>query len=93
MISERWLCGWGAGGFEAHYMDYQAEYFKCHPEANAISMLADNVQYPFSEYLYIMTNFGVAGLAVSLRGHWRSDPCFTSHHAESKPTCVYALWP
>lgn len=28
MLQQNWLTGYGTGGFEAHYMDYQADYFE-----------------------------------------------------------------
>lgn len=28
MLQQNWLTGYGTGGFEAHYMDYQADYLK-----------------------------------------------------------------
>lgn len=64
MMKDRLLQGWGLGGFEAHYMDYQAAYFERHPDSR-YAPLADTVQYPFSEYLNIGVAFGVVGwLAV-----------------------------
>lgn len=63
MLADKPLLGWGIGGFEAHYMDYQAAYFERHPDSR-YSLLADTVQYPFSEYLNIGIAFGVAGLLV-----------------------------
>lgn len=61
MIKDHPLLGWGIGGFEAHYMDYQAAYFKQHPNSR-YTLLADTVQYPFNEYLNIGVNFGAIGL-------------------------------
>ena len=63
MMKDKPLLGWGIGGFEAHYMDYQAAYFKQHPDSR-YALLADTVQYPFSEYLNIGVAFGIAGLLV-----------------------------
>lgn len=64
MMKDRPLQGWGLGGFEAHYMDYQAAYFERHP-GSRYAPLADTVQYPFSEYLNIGVAFGIVGwLAV-----------------------------
>lgn len=67
-----WKCSWemakdspvwghGADSFKAHYMDYQAEYFKKHPDSK-YTMLADNVLSPFNEYLVVLLNFGFVGL-------------------------------
>ena len=33
MIKDNLLLGWGIGGFEAHYMDYQASYFERNPNS------------------------------------------------------------
>lgn len=65
MIIDRPLLGWGIGGFEAHYMDYQAAYFRQHPDSSFV-LLADNVQYPFNEYLNIGITFGWIGLLLAL---------------------------
>lgn len=64
MLKENLLTGGGTGTFEPHYMDYQAEYFKERPD-NPYSMLADNVQYPFCEYLNIGVSYGIAGLCLT----------------------------
>lgn len=63
MLQENWLTGYGTGGFEAHYMDYQAAYFENHPE-DSYSILADNVQYPFCEYLRIIIDYGIIGILL-----------------------------
>lgn len=65
MMKDRPLLGWGVGGFEAHYMDYQAAYFERHPDSR-YAILADTVQYPFSEYLNIGVAFGAVGLLAIL---------------------------
>lgn len=61
MISARPLFGYGLGGFEANYMDWQAAYFQQNPDSS-YAMLADDIQYPFNEYLHVMSVFGVPGL-------------------------------
>ncbi len=63
MIEKHWLIGYGHGGFEAHYMDFQAEYLRQNPDSR-FSMLADTVQYPFNEYLYTTINYGIIGLCL-----------------------------
>lgn len=60
MAKESPLIGHGIGSFEAHYMDYQADYFRKHQESR-YSMLADNVKQPFNEYLGVLLNFGIIG--------------------------------
>lgn len=61
MLEQNWLTGYGTGGFEAHYMDYQAAYFEKYPE-DPYGILADNVQYPFCEYLRIAIDYGIIGI-------------------------------
>ena len=64
MVKDSPWIGHGMGSFEAHYMDYQAEYFKAHGQEDRYAMLADNVKQPFNEYLGILLNFGVIGLLI-----------------------------
>lgn len=65
MIVDKPFSGHGQGGFEAHYMDYQADYFRQHTDSK-YSILADNIQYPFNEFLYIGVNHGIIGLLLLL---------------------------
>ncbi len=50
MIKERPLYGYGYGGFQANYMDEQAQFFRTHPNSR-YAQLADDVKSPFNEYL------------------------------------------
>lgn len=63
LIKDKWLTGYGVSGFQAHYMDYQADYFENHPDS-PYAQLADNVQYPFNEYIHLMVNYGMVGLLL-----------------------------
>ena len=63
MFNDAPLTGHGIGSFRAHYMDYQAHYFKLHPDSDYV-MLADNVLSPFNEYLSLLLNFGLIGLII-----------------------------
>lgn len=63
MVDKSLLWGHGLGSFKAHYMDYQAEYFKKQPNSE-YAMLADNVIVPFNEYISIMLDFGLLGLIL-----------------------------
>ena len=65
MVKEKPLFGHGAGGFKAHYMNYQARYFEQRPDSE-YAALANNVNRPFSEYVLLLTNFGLAGFALLL---------------------------
>nr|WP_321450704.1 O-antigen ligase family protein [uncultured Carboxylicivirga sp.] len=60
MIKDRPF-GYGNGGFEANYMDYQAEYFAKYDDTK-YSRLAGNVHHPFNEYFRIAVNYGVLGI-------------------------------
>lgn len=64
MIKECPLLGYGIGGFEKHYMDAQAAYFSLHPDSS-YGLLADNIKHPFNEYIKLIINYGIVGLAVS----------------------------
>ena len=63
MASSRPLAGYGPGGFEAHYMDFQADYFARHPDSR-FALLADDVKHPFCEYLGVAAEYGLVGLAA-----------------------------
>lgn len=65
MIADRPLIGFGAGGFNGNYMYYQAQYFSRHPDSKFITC-ADNVAYPFNEFIHVAVNFGVVGLLMCL---------------------------
>lgn len=93
MISDKPLFGWGVGGFEAHYMDYQAAYFSERPDSR-YAFLADTVQYPFNEYLNIGVAFGLAGLLslaallICLLRRYRQCP---TEEKESDALCWVAV--
>ncbi len=61
MIGERPLTGWGSGAFKAHYLDWQAAYFRTHPQSR-FAWLADNVNHPFNEYLNVCLMYGIPAL-------------------------------
>lgn len=65
MIKDSPLIGHGVGAFQAKYMLYQAEYFHLNPDSQ-FSQLADNVYYPFNEFLKIAVEYGGLGLVVLL---------------------------
>lgn len=71
MIRERPLTGWGWNGFDKNYMQFQAEYFRQHPEDTANAWLADDVRHPMNEFLLWWVRFGIAGpvaLGIMLLG-------------------------
>jgi len=61
MIKDKPVWGFGTGGFKANYMEYQAEFFKQNVESS-FSGLADNIIYPFNEFLRVISEFGVPGI-------------------------------
>lgn len=63
MIAEQPFIGWGTGGWDARYMTFQADYFTRHPDSPC-AMLADNVGYPYNEYLYVVAEQGLVGLLL-----------------------------
>lgn len=65
MIKDKPLLGYGAGGFEANYMNYQARYFREHTDSKYI-LLADDVKRPFNEYLRVIVDYGIIGSVLLL---------------------------
>lgn len=65
MIKETPFLGKGPGAFRAHYMDFQANFFKDNIDSE-YAMLADNVISPFNEYLSITLQYGLIGLLALL---------------------------
>ena len=63
MLSDALPFGFGCGGFERNYMNYQAEYFRHHTES-AYALLADNTTTPFNEYLHLIINYGLIGFVI-----------------------------
>ena len=63
MIKDRPVFGFGFEKFQAHYMDYQASYFIDDPD-NDESYVADNIIYPFNEYVKILVEIGIIGIIL-----------------------------
>lgn len=55
--------GWGTGGFEAHYMDYQSEYFKNNPDSS-FAILAGTTHHPLNELVAIAVDYGIFALVL-----------------------------
>jgi len=93
MIQERPLLGYGPSGFKANYMLFQAKHFAQHPE-DSFAPLADNVKWPFNEYLQIIASYGLVGgivllvLVVLLINAWRKCPSTSSNTAMG---CLLAI--
>ena len=59
MIADAPCFGYGVNGFSKEYMIYQANYFKENP-ASYFVPVADNVVYPFNEFIRIWIQYGVS---------------------------------
>ncbi len=64
MMAERPFIGWGTGGWDARYMHCQADYFTRHPDS-PYAMLADDVGYPYNEFLWVTAEQGLVGLLLA----------------------------
>lgn len=58
MIADKPLWGWGFGGFDAQYMNYQAEYLSVHPKSSML-LLADDTKSPFNEFIHVAIIGGI----------------------------------
>lgn len=65
MAAEKSLLGHGAGSFPEKYPFYQARYFGENPDS-PFAKVADNVRSPFNEYVSLLTQTGIIGLALFL---------------------------
>lgn len=65
MIKDKPVLGFGTGGFKSNYMNYQANYFAYHSDSS-FSILADNIDRPFNEYILLLVNYGLLGFAILL---------------------------
>lgn len=80
MVKDKPVTGYGMGGFRTNYMNYQAHYFRQHPDSTYI-MLADNINRPFNEFIMLVVNFGFVGLIFFmfligfLIKSYRRNPC------------------
>lgn len=61
LVAERPLTGHEAGGFEARYMNAQADWLAGHPGSPYV-MLADNVGHPLNEWLLVAVDYGLLGV-------------------------------
>lgn len=64
IIKDYPLLGVGQDLFKAHYMDYQADYFRNHPNSKYEQVANDN-QYAFNEPLNIWIENGLIGLLLA----------------------------
>lgn len=89
MIKHEPFTGYGVGGFSAHYMDYQAQYFKEHPDSQ-FAILADNIKSP------LMNTFRRSPVWYSNLGTFDSCWYFLDSLSQEAPNqsriCVSALF-
>lgn len=63
MIKDRTVFGYGFDQFKAHYMDYQAAYFKQNPDSEDVLVAGDN-NYAFNEPVQLMVENGLIGILL-----------------------------
>lgn len=63
MIGDRPVLGHGLASFNKHYMLYQAAFFKKNPHSSFVTV-ADNVAYPYNEFLHVWIELGAVGLLL-----------------------------
>lgn len=63
MIVDKPIFGHGINGFNQKYMHYQAAYFAKHKDSPFLQY-ADNISYPYNEFLHIWVDQGVIGLIL-----------------------------
>ena len=63
MFMEKPLLGFGNGGFNMNYMLYQGEYISLHAGVD-FSAIADNVAYPYNEFIHILIEQGLVGFVL-----------------------------
>lgn len=63
MFVDKPLFGFGAYGFNHHYMLYQEEYLCSHPNS-MFTHLATDVAYPYNEFIHILIEHGLVGLFI-----------------------------
>lgn len=61
MIFDKLIGGYGIGGFQTNYMNYQSHYLQ-NTDSEYFRNIADNVVFPYNEYLNIIVDFGFLGL-------------------------------
>ncbi|MBI9063132.1 MAG: O-antigen ligase family protein [Marinilabiliaceae bacterium] len=66
MIKDKPVMGWGSGGFEAHYGDYQAGWFRSGKGTSAQELVAGTPDAPFNELIRIWVEYGVVGVFLVL---------------------------
>lgn len=65
MIMQRPLEGYGIGGFKAQYMKFQADFFEKN-QNTLYTMIADDVNFAYNEFINIAINYGLIGILFTL---------------------------
>lgn len=63
MFMDKPILGFGIGGFNMNYMLYQGEYISLYNDMD-FSTIADNVSYPYNEFIHILIEQGIIGFAL-----------------------------
>lgn len=61
LIKQKPIFGYGANAFKSEYMIQQAIFFADNPDSS-YTMIADNVIYPYNEFINILLEYGIIGL-------------------------------
>jgi O-antigen polymerase len=64
MVKDKPFWGFGFDRYAAAHNDYQADYFRLHPEDNKNAGVADGVNYAFNEFLQAWTESGIAACTL-----------------------------
>lgn len=91
MIADKPLTGHGIGGFAEKYMIYQGEYFTKNPTSYFIPV-ADNVLYPFNEFINLTIQFGIIGLVLLLAILYFVFKSHSSDHVSNIFKAGLATW-
>lgn len=65
MVEKHPIIGWGNNGFRKNYLNFQADYFSCHPDSK-YALLGGNVHHPINEYILILVDYGIPILVLVL---------------------------
>ncbi len=62
MIKDKSIMGYGPGGFEANYSNYQAEWFRCGNGTPEQELVAGTPDAPFNEFIRVWVEYGAVGI-------------------------------
>jgi O-antigen polymerase len=84
MFLDQPLLGWGPSGFERNYLHYQAQYFKTHEGSRGIfDFVASDVTNPFNEYVMLLIQFGIVGLAAFIYSICKTILVYIKHRSRT----------